>query len=105
MILLSRRAKFESGFNVMAEDFVSAQLEATTRKHQALLQAIPTVFDVQSAWSLLLHCGWPDVVLFFARAHDEGVWQCLCAVLRIPDTSCEEVVRLSASLFPWEGWV
>ena len=38
------------------------------------------------------------MVLSFARAHDAGVWQCLCAVLRIPDTSCEEVARLSASL-------
>ena len=88
---------------------MSAQLEATTRKHQALLQAIPTVPDVQSAWSLLLHCAAaranyqlrvlrPDVVSSFARAHDAGVWQCLCAVLMIPDTSCEEVERLSASL-------
>ena len=92
------------------EDFVSAQLEATTRKHQVLLQAIPTVPDVQSAWSLLLHCAVaranyqlrvlrPDVVSFFARAHDAGVWQCPCAVPRIPDTSCEEV----ASSGP--GWV
>ena len=91
------------------EDFVSAQLEATTRKHQALLQAIPTVPDIQSGWSLLLHCAAarancqlrvlrPDVVSSFARAHDAGVWQCLCAVLRIPDTSCKEVARLSASL-------
>ena len=58
---------------------------------------------------LLLHCAAaranyqlrvlrPDVVSSFARAHDAGVWQCLCAVLRIPDTSCEEVARLSASL-------
>ena len=31
----------------------------------------------------------PDVVLSFARAHDASVWQCLCAVLRIPDTSCD----------------
>ena len=89
------------------EDFVSAQLEAT-RKHQALVQAIPTVLDVQSAWSLLLHCATaransgPDVVLSFARAHDAGVWQCLRAVLRIQDTS-EEVARLSASLPPAVG--
>ena len=64
------------------EDFVSAQLEATTRNHQALLQAIPTVPDVQFAWSLLLHCAAaranyrvlrPDVVSSFARAHDAGV--------------------------------
>ena len=38
------------------EDFVTTQLEAIGTKHQVLLQAIPTVPDVQSAWLLPLHC-------------------------------------------------
>ena len=69
------------------EDYVIAQLEATTRTHQVSLQAIPTVPDIQAAGLLLLHCAAaranyqlrvlrPDVVLSFARAHDAGVWQC-----------------------------
>ena len=37
-------------------DFVTAQLETIAMKHQVLLQAIPNVRDVQSAWLLLLHC-------------------------------------------------
>ena len=34
--------------------FVQAQLEETTRRHQTLLERIPAVQDVQSAWALLL---------------------------------------------------
>ena len=60
------------------EDLVRAQLEATTAKHSALLQAIPNVPDVQSARLLLLYCASaranyqvrvlrPDAVEQFAR--------------------------------------
>ena len=101
------------GINILGcplghEDFVSAQLQATTRKHQVLLQAIPTVPDIQSAWLLFLHCAsaranyqlrvlGPDVVLSYARAHDAGVWQ---TRLVRKWRGCRHPFP-----WPWEGWV
>ena len=52
--------------------------EAIARKHQVLLQEIPNVKDVQSAWLLLLHCAAaraifylcvvrPDLMVQFAK--------------------------------------
>ena len=37
-------------------DFVTTQLGVIAKKHQVLLQVIPNVRSVQSAWLLLLHC-------------------------------------------------
>ena len=37
-------------------DFVATHLEEMRRKHDVLLETIPTVPDVQSAWLLLLNC-------------------------------------------------
>ena len=37
-------------------DFVAAHLQRVSAEHQTLLQRIPSVADVQSAWFLLLHC-------------------------------------------------
>ena len=73
-------------------DFVRAQLVETTRRHQTLLDRIPAVRDVQSAWALLLHCAGaranyllrivrPDLVRSFAERHDRGLWQCLARIL------------------------
>ena len=90
-------------------DFLRAQLEATTAKHSALLQAIPNVPDVQSAWLLLLHCASvranyqvrvlrPDAVEQFARTHDARVWQCLCNILKIPEDFVSNLHRRAATL-------
>ena len=37
-------------------DFVSAHLERTIAEHAVLLERIPLVPDIQSAWLLLVHC-------------------------------------------------
>ena len=90
-------------------DFVTAQLETIARKHQVLLQAIPNVRDVQSAWLLLLHCAVvranfylrvvrPDLVVQFARTHDASLWQCMCRILGIPATFCDEMAKATATL-------
>ena len=63
------------------DDYVRQLLEKVQAKQQALLEAIPTVPDVQSAWLLLLH--WPGLVESFAESHDQGLWQCLCAILEV----------------------
>ena len=91
------------------EDFVTTQLEAIGRKHQKLLQAIPTVPDVQSAWLLLLHSAstWanfylrvirPEFSLQFARGHDARLWQCLSRILGLPENFCGEITRHAATL-------
>ena len=90
-------------------DFVTAQLETIARKHPVFWQAIPNVRDVQSAWLLLLHCAAaranfylrvvrPDLVVQFARTHDASLWQCMCAILGIPVTLCDEMAK--AQLYP-----
>ena len=38
------------------EDFASAHLQDSLRSHQTLLDRIPEVADLQSAWALLFHC-------------------------------------------------
>ena len=91
------------------DDFIAAELQALGAKHQILLQAIPAVQDLQSAWLLLLHCAAarancfvrvlrPDVVQPFAESHDTNVWQCLCNILGIPEEGCSDVARISATL-------
>ena len=91
------------------EDFVTTQLEAIGRNHHVLLQAIPTVPDVQSAWLLLLHCAAaranfylrvvrPDLAIHFARRHDVSLWQCLSRILGMPENICDDLARSSATL-------
>ena len=73
------------------DDFVHAHLERTHQAHRTLLQRIPRVPDVQSAWALLLHCASaranyslrvvrPELVAQFAAAHDASLWSCLCDI-------------------------
>ena len=88
------------------DDFIAAELQALGAKHQILLQAIPAVQDLQSAWLLLLHCAAAranyvvrvlrlDVVQPFAQSHDTNVWQCLCNIMGIPGDGCSDVANLS----------
>ena len=73
-------------------DFVAAQLQERLQDHQLLLDRIPEVPDLQSAWALLLHCASaranyflrvvrPELVSEVAEGHDEGLWRCLCRML------------------------
>ena len=73
-------------------EYVRSQLDATEAAHQLLLQRIPAVQDLQSAWLLLLFCAssratfylrvcHPDHSEAFARQHDVHIWQCLSTLL------------------------
>ena len=75
-------------------DFVRAQLETTQAEHQVLLDRIPSLPDLQSAWSLLVHCAAsranyflhvvpPELGEEFASAHDRSLWACLCNMMGI----------------------
>ena len=84
--------------------------DCTMPGNQVLLQAIPNVRDVQSAWFLLLHCAAAranfylrvvptDFVVQFARTHNASSWQCTCRILGIPVTLCDEMAKATAT-FP-----
>ena len=84
-------------------------LEKIQAKQQFLLNAIPTVPDVQSAWLLLFHCASaranyqlrvvrPELVNSFAESHDQGLWRCLCAIVGVPAETCDGLTRATATL-------
>ena len=90
-------------------DFIRAQVEMTQAEHQVLLNRIPSLPDLQSAWSLLLHCAsaranyflrvvTPELGEEFARAHDRSLWACLCTMMGISEVACEAAAREAASL-------
>ena len=90
-------------------DFVARHLQRVEQEQQILLDRIPSMSDVQSAWLLLLHCAsaranyqlrivHPTAVEGFARAHDAGLWQCLSSILHIDPAQCEETVRDAARM-------
>ena len=66
--------------------FVAQHLRSVSREQQVLLDRIPLVQDLQSAWLLQLHCASaranylmravsPDSTAEFAQSHDEALWQ------------------------------
>ena len=70
----------------------------------------PNFPDVQSAWALLLHCATARANYFFrvvppdnshpyVVAHDNALWRCLCAVLRVPEDMCAFSVRKAVFAF------
>ena len=90
-------------------DFIRAQLKMTQAEHQVLLNRIPSLPDLQSAWSLLLHCASAQANYFlrvvppelgeeFATPHDSSLWACLCTMMGISEVDCEATAREAASL-------
>ena len=89
----------------------------TQVEHQVLLDRIPSLPDLQSAWSLLLHCASaranyflrvvpPELEEEFALAHDRSLWACLCTMMGISEVACEATAREAASLpLALEAWV
>ena len=71
---------------------VETQLRERLDDHQLLLNRIPEVPDLQSAWAVLLHCASalancmlrvvrPKLVQGYAEGHDRGLWTCVCRLL------------------------
>ena len=107
----------EQGIRVLGTPaFVQAQLEETTRRHETLLERIPAVQDVHSAWALQLHCAGsranylvrvvrPHLVRSFAERHNRGFWQCLARILGQSsewDITTQEVASLPLSSESWD---
>ena len=91
------------------EDYVRDHLRRTTDDHVALLDKIPSLPDVQSAWALLLHRALaranhmlrairPEMTVQFVADHNSSLWSCLCNILRIAPDHCDELARDVASL-------
>ena len=75
-----------------SDDFVRVQLQSTVDSHRLLLDRIPAVQDLQSAFIFLLFCAAsratyylrvcrPSVTDLFARQHDAQIWQCVVALV------------------------
>ena len=101
--------KEKLGTPVGHDEYVRSLLEKIQAKQQFLLNAIPTVPDVQSAWLLLLHCVSaranyqlrvvrPELVNSFAESHDQGLWRCLCAIVGVPAETCDGLTRATCTL-------
>ena len=89
---------------------VSHQLRVVREHQQVLLDRIPDLPDVQSAWALFVvalrgcPCNCfirvvpPELSQEFANSHDEALWRCLSAVLGVPPTLYNPCVRDTITL-------
>ena len=88
--------------------FSQAHLDKKVADQRTLLERIPLVADLQSSWSILLHCASakanyllrvvePQTVAAYPRAHDDGIWACLCTLLHV-NPSQNENIRSGANL-------
>ena len=77
-----------------AMEDLKGHLVRVLNDHHTLLERIPAVQDVECAWPLFLHSAAsrancqvrvvrPALTEAFARGHDEGLWQCMCEILRV----------------------
>ena len=97
------------GSSIAHPDFVQSFYRRKVMEHSTLLERIPVVPDLQSAWLWLLYCAaarwnfWirtvpPEHVSEFAQAHDAGLWQCLCAILHVDPHAVSPTARDMATL-------
>ena len=97
------------GSPVGQEAFITAQLSAKREEHQVLLDRIPCVSDVQTAWLLLFFCEatrancWirtvsPRFSGGFAQEHDQAVMQCLGRIMHVDPSVIHPSVQQAATL-------
>ena len=74
----------------------SSCLVSSSRRHRTLLDRIPAMQDLQSAWVLLSCCASSKGQFLdeddkprkaFAQEHDRGIWRCLCQLLHVDPES------------------
>ena len=99
------------GLPVGTDEYIQAELTRLHAKQLPLLEAIPTIPDLQTSWLLLLYCASPrahyalrglrpDLTRDFAAAHDQSIQQCLAQLLQVPalPESSAHRARLALSL-------
>ena len=90
-------------------DFVQDQLSKFSDRHDALLDRIAMVEDLQSAWLLLVYCAAaranfflrsvsPGQISTFASHRDDQIWACLCTLLGVDPASVTHSSRIGATL-------
>ena len=95
--------------------FIQTHLEMKATEQRTLLDRIPLMSDLQSAWLILLHCASaranyllrvvePQAVVEYARTHDDNIWGCLCLLLNVNPGQREDI-RSSANLLMVLGGV
>ena len=94
--------------------FVRQHLQEKRRQHNTLLQRIPAITDLHSAWLLLLFCASPpanyllrmlppDSTTEYAREHDQAVAACLSTLLYGNAVSPLPAAAASAAHLPVGG--
>ena len=97
------------GTPIGSELHVSQKMDQRMAKERTLWEAIPTVPDLQCAWQILLQSGHPranhtmctlppSVSVEYCRAHDEGIWATVKALLDGIPAHEEEDSRQLATL-------
>ena len=87
-----RRGLKVLGTPVGTAEFAAALGEKWTEKEKKLWELLPLLPDLQTAWLLLLNCAGPRFNYrsrtvpplqngAYAKAHDDGMWATLCALL------------------------
>ena len=94
-------------------DFVARHLQSVVQD-RVLLDRIPRVKDLQSAWLLLLRASAranymlrsvdPNRTGEFAQAHDEGIWNCVCDILQIEAAQFDTVRSIASPHWCWADW-
>ena len=87
-------------------DFVARHLQSVVQEDRVLLQRIPRVKDLQSAWLLLctarqlvpITCRWTPTVQAnsLKPTTTDGVWQCACDILQIDAVQPDTVRNIAA---------
>ena len=96
------------------EAYVARHLEAAADEQRVLLDRIPRVRDVQSAWLLLLHCASarsnyqlrsvpPNASAEFAAIHDAGLCRCFCSILQLDPAQADSVRETATVPLSWGG--
>ena len=89
--------------------FIAQHFRNVIEEQRCLLERIPMVQDVQSAWLLFLHCVvactnyqlrsvHPGAVEWHVRSHDQNIWQCLGRILHVDLGMCSDEIRQTATL-------
>ena len=91
----------ELGHPAFVDRFLQRKIDA----HKVLLERIPVIPDVQTAWLILSYCASAKANFDlraispfhsgeFARRHDEGIWKCFCQIWVFPLHFAQEFASL-----------
>ena len=83
------------GLPIGTDEYIQEELAKLHAKQQPLLEAIPTIPDLQTSWLSLLYCAAPrphyalrglrpDLTREFATTHDQNIQHCLAQLLQLP---------------------